>query len=141
MDAPSSPPSPSGSERPSRAPGTERKRALQRHYKDHPPDAGVYAVRCLASGHGFVQLHASMNVAAAINRDRFQLRLRSHTDKRLQQQWLQHGEDAFSFEVLDVLKRREGATDAEQREDLAGLLALWREEWDARGGPAAGAGA
>jgi hypothetical protein len=110
------------------APRGERKRELLRHYKDNPPDAGVYAIRCTAIGHAGVQVHASTNVAGAINRARFQLRMRSHTDKRLQQQWQQHGEAAFSFELLDVLKRREDATEAQRREDLAALLALWREE-------------
>jgi|GEM_PF-127232 len=106
----------------------ERKRELLRQYKDNPPDAGVYAIRCTAIGHALVQVHASTNVAGAINRARFQLRMRSHTDKRLQQQWQQHGEAAFRFEVLDVLKRREDATEAQQRDDLAALLVLWREE-------------
>ncbi len=113
---------------------SDRKRELLRHYKDNPPDEGVYAIRCTASGHASVQVHASTNVAGAINRARFQLRMRSHTDKRLQQLWLQHGEHAFSFEVLDVLKRREDATQEQRRDDLAALLALWREELGA--GPA-----
>lgn len=135
MEAPSSSPESSPHVPPASQDGAaplvprgERKRELLRHYKDNPPDAGVYAIRCTASGHAGVQVHASMNVAGAINRARFQLRMRSHTDKRLQQQWQQHGEAAFSFEVLDVLKRREDATEAERRDDLAALLALWREE-------------
>jgi hypothetical protein len=109
-------------------PPGERKRELLRHYKDNPPDAGVYAIHCTAAGHASVQVHASMNVAGAINRARFQLRMRSHTDKQLQQLWQLHGEAAFRFEVLDVLKCREDATEAQRRDDLATLLALWREE-------------
>ncbi|ODS59935.1 MAG: hypothetical protein ABS37_19325 [Acidovorax sp. SCN 65-108] len=101
---------------------------MLRHYKDNPPDAGVYAIRCTAVGHASVQVHGSMNVAGAINRARFQLRMRSHTDKQLQQLWQQHGEAAFRFEVLDVLKCREDAIEAQRRDDLAALLALWREE-------------
>lgn len=123
------PPAPQGGTAPLAPRGErERKRELLRHYKDNPPDAGVYAIRCTAIGHAGVQVHASTNVAGAINRARFQLRMRSHTDKRLQQQWLEHGEAAFRFEVLDVLKCPEDATEAQRRDDLAALLALWREE-------------
>ena len=53
---------------------------------------------------------------------------RRHPDRRLQQAWRTHGEAALSFEVLDTLKPRADATDAEHRADLAALLALWQEE-------------
>lgn len=105
----------------------ERKRELLRHYKDNPPGAGVFAVRCVASGQA-VYVNAAMNLQGAINRARFQLRLGGHRDKRLQQQWTQYGEAAFSIDVVDMLKRHEDTTEDQQREDLAALLALWREE-------------
>lgn len=132
MDAPSpsltlpAPAAGPGAPAASRTQSAVRKRELLRHYKDNPPGAGVFAIRCAASGHVYV--NASMNLQGALNRARFQLRMQGHRDRQLQQQWQQHGEAAFTFEVVDVLKRREDATEAQLREDLAGLLALWREE-------------
>lgn len=129
MDAPSpSLPAPELEPAPAanRAQIAVRKRELLRHYKDNPPGAGVFALRCAASG--FVYLNAAMNLQGALNRARFQLRLGGHRNLRLQQQWQQHGEAAFSFEVVDVLERREGATEAQLRDDLNALLELWREE-------------
>lgn len=106
--------------------GASRKRELLRHYKDNPPAAGVYAIRCAAAG--LTAVNASMNVEGAINRDRFQLRLKGHPDKRLQQAWNGHGESAFSFDIIDLLKRKPDSTEAQQREDLTALRAMWREE-------------
>jgi len=77
---------------------------------------------------GLVCVKASTNLPGAFNRERFQLRLGGHPDRRLQQAWRTHGEAALRFEVLDTLKPRADATDAEHRADLAALLALWQEE-------------
>jgi hypothetical protein len=111
---------------PARPQANARKRELLRQYKDNLPAAGVYAIRCAASG--FIVVNAAMNVAGAINRERFQLRLNGHRNKALQREWNAHGEAAFSFETIDVLKRRADSTEAQQRDDLAALLAMWREE-------------
>lgn len=112
---------------PSLQPGAAaQRRALVRHYKDNPPPMGVYAIRCAAAG--LVCVKASTNLPGAFNRERFQLRLGGHPDRRLQQAWRTHGEAALCFEVLDTLKRRADATDAEHRAELAALLALWQEE-------------
>jgi hypothetical protein len=87
---------------------------------------GVYAVHCDAAQ--IVCVKTSMNLPGAFNRDRFQLRMGGHPDRRLQQAWRAHGEAALRFEVLDTLKRRDDATDADYRGELAALCALWREE-------------
>lgn len=103
-----------------------QRRALIRHYKDNPPPMGVYAVRCDAAR--LVCVQSSMNLPGAFNRDQFQLRMGGHPDRPLQQAWHAHGEAALRFEVLDTLKRRGDATDADYRSELAALRALWHEE-------------
>jgi hypothetical protein len=52
------------------------KRSLTRQYKETPPPMGVYVIRNLATGR--VRVRASMNLEGAINRDRFELGLKSH---------------------------------------------------------------
>jgi len=103
-----------------------QRRALIRHYKDNPPPMGVYAVRCDAAG--LLCVNASMNLPGALNRERFQLRMGGHPDRRVQQAWRAHGEAGLRIEVLDTLKPRAGATDADYRAELAALCALWQEE-------------
>lgn len=103
-----------------------RRRELTRQYKDNPPPMGVYVVRCAAER--WVVVRSSTNLPGAFNRERFQLRLGKHPDKRLQQAWNTHGEAALCLEVLDTVKLRPDASDADYRAELAGLQALWQEE-------------
>jgi hypothetical protein len=107
---------------PSRA---AKQRELRRRYKEDPPTAGVYAIRNVANGRLLVG--GSANPEGALHRHRFELQLGGHRDRLLQQDWQQLGADAFTFEIVDRLKRSDDpAFDA--RTELAGLLALWRTE-------------
>ncbi len=101
-------------------------RELKRAYRETLRPMGVYAIRHLASGR--LYLSASLNLDAAMNRDRFQLRLNGHSAPELQAAWRQAGEAGFAFEVLDRLKPREDAPDHDYRPELESLLALWRAE-------------
>ena len=118
---PSSSPSPAvamGAATPTRA-------DLRRQYKEAHPPMGVYAIRNLNTGQCYVL--ASMNVEAAMNRDRFELRFKGHRNTELQRDWFAYGADQFHFEVLDLLKKRVDP-DFDYKAELASTLALWREE-------------
>lgn len=109
------------------------RRALSRQARDQPPAMGVYAVRCQLGGN--LVLRASMNLEGAINRERFELRLGSHRDRRLQAAWQRAGEAGLSFEVLERIRpRSEPGFDPADALDTA--LRLWRAELL---GPGAGA--
>lgn len=120
---PAAPPAAAASA-PPHAGGAQRRRELQRQYREQPPAMGIYAIRHPASG--LVYVNAGTNVQGALARDCFCLRLGSHRDRRLQQAWRQHGEAAFRCEVVDTLKRRDDPR-ADDRADLAALLALWQQ--------------
>ncbi len=107
------------------ATGARTRAELKRQYKEAHPPMGVYAIRNLATDQCYVQ--ASMNVEAAMNRDRFELGFKGHRNTALQRDWLAHGADHFRFEVLDLLKKRE-APDFDYKAELASTLVLWREE-------------
>lgn len=98
---------------------------LKKQYRATPPPMGVYAVRGLSSGRVIVE--ASMNVHAAMNRARFELDRKSHRDKQLQQDWLTLGPDHCRFEIIDLVKQRDDPA-FDGKAELAGLLAMWREE-------------
>jgi hypothetical protein len=98
---------------------------LKKQYRETPPPIGVYAIRSLSSGRLIVE--ASMNVHAAMNRARFELDRKSYRDKQLQTEWVSLGPDSCRFEIIDLVKQRDDpAFDA--KAELAGLLAMWREE-------------
>jgi hypothetical protein len=109
---------------PSSSPSPSR-RELVRAYKDAFPPMGVYAVRNRASGR--VLVGASRNVDTALQRLRFELRMRGCRNVALMRDWIEQGADAFEFEVLErVRPREEPGFDADA--ELEGLLEAWRFE-------------
>ena len=100
----------------------ERKEAV-REFKERKPSAGVYALRCSASGRRWVD--ASPNLKAAENREYFSLRQRLHRNKELQAEWNEHGESSFSFEVLETLA--DDTQDLNLRDALTKRKRAWAE--------------
>ncbi len=101
----------------------DRKEAI-RQYKETVRPMGIWQVRCTATGQSL--LGTSTDLPAMLNRQRAQLRLRAHRQADLQRDWDAHGEEAFTFEVLDTLEPKDdpGYSPAE---DLAELETMWRE--------------
>jgi hypothetical protein len=103
---------------------SESRKETLRRYKETPRPAGVFRVRNNTSGRTL--LGSSVDAPARINRERMQLKLGAHPNKRLQADWNALGEGAFELDVLDLLERREGDAD-EVADDLRVLEDLWRE--------------
>lgn len=102
----------------------ERKRELVREYKERKTRRGVFAVRCAPSGEVWVS--ASPNLEAQQNGLWFQLRLGgAHTNRTLQAAWKQHGETAFSYEIVAELSDEERSAYA-LKADLKALEDEWR---------------
>ena len=112
----------------------QHRKALLQQYKQAPPPAGVYAIR--NREHGRVYVGAGLNVQGAMNRARFELQRGAHRNAVLQRDWHALGADAFGFEVLGTVKRRDDGLPQDIAGELQDLLALWREEagheWPAR---------
>lgn len=81
------------------------RKALVRDYRDRKVQAGVYAVRCAASGE--VWVGGTPDLATRQSGVWFTLRHGSHTEKSLQAAWTAHGEAVFSFETLEVIDDEE----------------------------------
>ena len=86
---------------------------------------GVYRVHNTVNGKSLVG--ASSDLPAILNRHRAQLRLESHRNRALQNDWKELGPDAFTFEVLDTLTPPD-RPDYDSTEDLKVLEALWLEK-------------
>lgn len=114
----------------------QHRRELKRQYLETPTRAGVYAIRNLVNGRLLVA--GSNDAQAALNRHRFELKLGAHADALLRQDWAEHGEPGFVFEVVDRVKPRDDpAFDAAQ--ELAALVELWRQELSCAQAPGYGA--
>jgi hypothetical protein len=103
---------------------TNRK-TLKRQYLETKTRAGVYAIRNEITGRALVA--GSTNVQGTLNRHRFELQHGQHRNARLSQDWVEHGETSFYFEVIDMVKPSEDpAFNAVQ--ELEMLVCLWRQE-------------
>ena len=79
----------------------ESRKELVRQYKELKVQAGVYVVRCIASGRAWVG--TSRNLGATKNGLWFGLRAGLHRETSLQAEWNAQGEQAFEYEALEVL--------------------------------------
>jgi len=84
-------------------PSQEAKKEAIRQFKEHKPAAGIYALRCTATGH--VWVGATKNLEATRNRCWFSLRNGLNLDPSLQEEWNGHGEPVFQYEILDCFER------------------------------------
>ncbi len=101
---------------------TNTRRDLVRAYKERAVRAGIYAVRCAATGE--VWIGGTPDLSTRQGGVWFALRTGGHTSPTLQEAWNAHGEAAFAFEVLEVLDD-EGL----ERLGRASLLVERREHW------------
>jgi hypothetical protein len=101
------------------------KQTLKRQYLETKTRAGVYAIRNQITGRALVA--GSTDVHGTLNRHRFELRYGQHRNVRLAQDWVEHGETNFLFEVLDMVKPSDDpAFNAAQ--ELEMLVSLWHQE-------------
>ncbi len=80
---------------------TEDRKAAVAAYKERKVAAGVYAVRCAASGQ--IWVGSAPDLSTIQNRLWFTLRQGANTHRSLQEAWNAHGMDAFTFEPLAQL--------------------------------------
>ena len=76
-----------------------RKEAI-RKFKERKPNRGIYVVHCSATGNW---VGSSRNLDATRNGIWFSLRLGSHREKSLQEEFSRQGEPAFEYQVVERL--------------------------------------
>ncbi|MGA7714226.1 MAG: GIY-YIG nuclease family protein [Rhizomicrobium sp.] len=79
-----------------------RRKEIIRSHKDYVPPQGIFAVRCYTDGSVWVS--ASRNLEKQQNQIWFGLRQGGLPNARLQATWKEHGEAAFTFEILEEVK-------------------------------------
>ena len=85
---------------------TDRKAAIAA-YKERKVFAGIYAVRCAASGEAWVG--QALNLEKVQNRIWFTLRQGGHPCRSLQAAWNAHGEAGLTFGECERLEDEESA--------------------------------
>lgn len=102
---------------------TDRKAAIAA-YKERKTIAGIYVVRCAASGEAWVG--QAPNLETIQNRTWFTLRQGGHPCRSLQAAWNAHGEAALTFGECERLEDEE--TDYVRNALLKERVAYWRTE-------------
>lgn len=100
------------------------RKAAKAAYREQTTVAGIYAVRCAASGQ--VWVGAAPNLTTIQNRIWYSLRHISTTFRSLQAAWNEHGADSFTFEELEHLP--DDINPLLRRDELKKRAAHWQEE-------------
>ncbi|MES2743500.1 MAG: GIY-YIG nuclease family protein [Pseudomonadota bacterium] len=106
------------------------KRALRNQYKETKVPMGVFVIKNTLNQRVYVG--AATNVEGAINRNRFELTMKTHRNKKLLQDWLEHGAEHFVFEVIDTITQRD-EPNVDYESELAAMREMWREEYQSYG--------
>jgi group I intron endonuclease len=102
----------------------DRKKELKQLFKETPVEAGVYRIQNTKNRKIFV---GSATNLKRLNGIVFTLETGTHLNKELQQEWNQFGKEAFSIEVLEVLKKKtDGFFDV--KKELEKLEAKWLDQ-------------
>jgi group I intron endonuclease len=98
---------------------------IHRDYKERAIPAGVYQVKNTVNGK--ILLGSSLNLEGPLNRHKFMLKIGSHTNKALQNEWDEFGSEKFVFEILETVKV-EDDPNFNLKDELTLLEQIWLEE-------------
>lgn len=102
----------------------DRKKELKRQYQESSREIGVCRVLNISNGRSLVE--ASRDVAARLSRHQAELKLGTHRNKSLRQDWTQFGPAAFRFEIVEVLEPLDDP-DYDPDSDLEVMLSMCLE--------------
>ena len=106
----------------------ERKKTLITEYKQRKVTSGIY--RVTNTKNGMYLLDNTTNLQAKKNRFAFQVSSSSCFHHKLSKDWATFGSDAFIFEVLEALEKKEEQCQDEFVDDLKILEQMWSEKLD-----------
>ena len=104
----------------------ERKAELKQLFKELENQAGIYQIKNIKNQK--VLILSTPNFKT-INGKQFQLEMGGFMNKDLQKEWNEYGKDAFVFEVLEVLEKKEDGRYAGGYSDLKTALEKLEEKW------------
>lgn len=101
------------------------KKELNREYLERPKPAGVFQVKNKLNGK--ILLGSSLNLEGPLNKHKFMLKIGSHKNVALLEDWKQYGEDQFSFDILEVVSVKDDPN-FNLKDELTLLEQIWLEK-------------
>ncbi|MDR1133321.1 MAG: GIY-YIG nuclease family protein [Synergistaceae bacterium] len=108
-----------------------RRKELIQQYKERKITGGIYLIKNSRGGKSVLGL--TTDIQGSRNRFDFSKKTGMCTDKRIENDWKRLGADAYSFDVLEEISKKETQTDREFERDLADYKELWREHLSGKG--------
>jgi hypothetical protein len=105
----------------------EDKKKLLAEYKNREMIGGVVAVKNNANGK--VWIEGVVDIEGRRNRFNFVKSTGSAVPLNIRQDWQKYGADAFSFETLEELKKKDAQTKEEFAKDIEVLKDIWLEKF------------
>lgn len=102
----------------------ERKKELKQQFKETEVEAGIYQIKNHVNEKIFI---GSTRNLRTLNGVKFTLKTGTNYNKALQSDWNQFGEEAFSIDVLEKLKKKEDPY-FNEKEALEELEEKWLEK-------------
>jgi hypothetical protein len=104
----------------------QSKKEKMAEYKERKVTGGIYAIKNSVTGK--LLLLSTCDLQGSQNRFLFSQKTGSCINIKLQDDYSKYGADAFVFEVLEDLEKKETQTAKEFTEDMKILLELWTEK-------------
>jgi hypothetical protein len=101
------------------------RKEMHREYKERVKPSGVFQIKNMANGK--VLLGSSLNLEGPLNKHRFMLKINSHPNKELQQDWNQFGPDQFTFDILETVQIQDDPN-FNLKDELTLLEEIWLEK-------------
>lgn len=101
-----------------------KKKKLLLEYKHRKTEMGVFLFKCISTGKNYIG--CDHDTKGTINSNKFKLGAGLHPNKELQNDWKEHGEPAFSIEVIELLPYDK---DDESKTDYTKELEALRDKW------------
>jgi hypothetical protein len=102
----------------------DRKSELKQLYKEMKTDAGIYQIKNTKNGK--ILIESTKNLKT-INGRRIELERGTHRNRLLQQEIKEFGPEAFTFEILEVLEKKEDKF-FDVKDGLKKLEGKWMEK-------------
>lgn len=103
----------------------QRRKEINLEYKERVKPSGVFQIKNLATGK--VLLGSSLNLEGPLNKHRFMLKINSHPNKELQNDWNELGAEQFSFEILETVQIKD-TPNFNLKDELTLLEEIWLEK-------------
>ena len=101
------------------------RKELNDEYAKRPKPVGVFQIKNTANGK--ILLGSSLNLEGPLNSHRFMLKIGSHRNKALQQDWNEYGEQKFVFEILETVTVKDDPN-FNLSDELTLLEMIWLEK-------------